>query len=627
MIKYISRRKFRIFAMDIESHNDSESIAKNETSCWLGSFIDENSKIDDEESYFYSIEEFLEKLKIKANAKPINHVRQVKNICVYIFNLSFEWSFILPVLKKLGYEYRESIDWKNDEYCFNSISTRSCSSVWSVQLKMNKKAGKIIFRDLNKIFSGSLRSVAKAFNLDTQKGEIDYTKNRLHNYQITKEEKEYCFKDTRIIMEILEKVGDDKIFWSSTSAATYSVKNALKYTFPKTFKPYNEFRKLYPELDQEENDFVRESVSGGITYAPERYQFVDIKQDLIHIDLHQAHPSSLALNYFPYGKGTYFQGPPPNKFGISCCRIKISYSGVKLHCVISLIGLPFVEGRILTVWNFEIPLMMKCYEDLTIEYIDGYFYNAKPSPFRRYMKYNYSQRLEAKKNKDAYNTMRFKLLNNSFYGKMIERPHNFGFENIINDDGIITSRVYEKENKEVAGRYAYVPLGSCIPAYTRRTLVGTALKFGYKNIVYFDTDSIFMIKNEETLSVLKTLNLKDELGGWGIEDEEGIKRAQFTAPKRYKLLTGDKLVVKAGGINFDKYMSDRNANLYGADTSKYDLLEDVPFEEINITSEIYEVQRAYRCKGGTLIRFQEKKIDVPKKYQETFNNNVNHAII
>ena len=61
MIKHISRRKFRIFAMDIESHNDSESIAKNETSCWLGSFIDENSKIDDEESYFYSIEEFLEK--------------------------------------------------------------------------------------------------------------------------------------------------------------------------------------------------------------------------------------------------------------------------------------------------------------------------------------------------------------------------------------------------------------------------------------------------------------------------------------------------------------------------------------------------------------------------------------
>ena len=45
MIKYISRRKFRIFAMDIESHNDSESIAKNETSCWLGSFIDENSKV------------------------------------------------------------------------------------------------------------------------------------------------------------------------------------------------------------------------------------------------------------------------------------------------------------------------------------------------------------------------------------------------------------------------------------------------------------------------------------------------------------------------------------------------------------------------------------------------------
>ena len=43
-------------------------------------------------------------------------------------------------------------------------------------------------------------------------------------------------------MEILEKVGDDKIFWSSTSAATYSVKNALKYTFPnKDLMLYNNF--------------------------------------------------------------------------------------------------------------------------------------------------------------------------------------------------------------------------------------------------------------------------------------------------------------------------------------------------------------------------------------------------
>ena len=55
----INKHKFKVKAMDIETHNDRESIAKKETSMWLGCYIDENSKIDDEESYFYSMEEFI----------------------------------------------------------------------------------------------------------------------------------------------------------------------------------------------------------------------------------------------------------------------------------------------------------------------------------------------------------------------------------------------------------------------------------------------------------------------------------------------------------------------------------------------------------------------------------------
>lgn len=624
MIKRINKRKYDIYAFDIETHNDEESIANNTSSMWLGSFINEESKIDDANSYVYTMDEFLEKLEKLANRKPINHVRQIKNICIYVFNLSFEWSFLLPVLLEKGYKYKEVINWDEDEFVFNSVTTRSCSSVWSVSLKMNKRAGRIIFRDLNKIYAGSLRSVAKAFNLPTQKGDIDYTKNRLHDYHVTDEEREYCFKDTRIVIEILQAVGDDSFFWNSTSSAGYSVKTGLKFAFPTSLKPYKAFRELYPELGEEESNFLRRGVGGGITYATPRYQFKEITEGLLHIDLHQAHPSSLALNYFPYGVGEYFEGEPPIGFGINACRIKIGYYAVKLHCIIQLIGLPFVEDKELVVWDFEIPLIKKCYEGLTIEYIDGYHYKAKPSPFAKYMKVNYSKRLEAKRAGDKYNTMRYKLLNNSFYGKLLEKAHNVAFENCLNAEGIITSTLHEKplEEQEVSGRYAYIPLGSCIPAYTRRTLVSTALKFGYENVVYFDTDSIFLIDNEHTREVLKTINLKDELGGWGIEDEEGITKAQFTAPKRYKLeVGGDKLVVKSGGINFGEYMLARNKQLYGENKEKYEDLEDVPFEEINITSSAWDVKRAYRCKGGTLIALQRKEMNVQEKYRSLYEAN------
>ena len=47
MTEYISRRKYKVFGMDIESHNDEESIRTRTTGCWLGCFLDENSKVDD----------------------------------------------------------------------------------------------------------------------------------------------------------------------------------------------------------------------------------------------------------------------------------------------------------------------------------------------------------------------------------------------------------------------------------------------------------------------------------------------------------------------------------------------------------------------------------------------------
>ena len=56
----INRKKYKIFAFDIESHNDEESIAKKETSMWLGCFIDETNTIDDESSYMYEMEDLLQ---------------------------------------------------------------------------------------------------------------------------------------------------------------------------------------------------------------------------------------------------------------------------------------------------------------------------------------------------------------------------------------------------------------------------------------------------------------------------------------------------------------------------------------------------------------------------------------
>lgn len=627
MIQRLSKKKYKIKAMDIESHNDEESIAKNETSCWLGCYIDETSDINDEKSYFYSIDEFLDIIQEESSGKRHNknESRPVKNIAIYIYNLSFEWSFILPKLLERGFIFKERIE-KDDEFVFNSISTRSVSSVWQAQIKFNKKNGIIIFRDLAKIFGGGLGKVAKAFNLPTQKGEIDYRLNRLHNHIVTKEEKEYCFKDTRIIVDILQKMMEvnDKDFWNSMSMASYSMRRLLKWGWPRAYRPYKEYRKNYPELEKEETDFLRKSVSGGITYACDTWQFKEINQKVGHIDLHQAHPSSAYYNLFPYGVGTYFTGKPPI-LKRCCCRVRISYTAVKLHSVIQLIGLSFVDNKEITIWDFEIPTMMKCYVDLDIQYIDGYAYDMKPLPWRRYYEYNYNKRKEAKKNKDEFFTMLYKLWNNSSYGKHLEKPHNDIYENYIDEDGIITSRINEKDTPLINAKFTYLPVGSCIPAFTRITLVESALKLGWENVIYFDTDSIFFIMNDETMKAWSTFNQTDFLGGWGWEEE--IDRAQFTAPKRYKIEVNGIAQIKAGGINFDEYKErvhhdEFMAYMEDSDTKKEALSKiSLPFDEINIVSSEWEVQRAYRCKGGTLIHFQTKRMDIQKKYIDIYDKN------
>ena len=74
---------------------------------------------------------------------------------------------------------------------------------------------------------------------------------------------------------------NDKEFFNAVSMATYSMKKMIKVGFPRSTKPYKEFRKLYPELDEKETEFLRKGVGGGITYAPSRWQFKDVAKGVI----------------------------------------------------------------------------------------------------------------------------------------------------------------------------------------------------------------------------------------------------------------------------------------------------------------------------------------------------------
>ena len=619
--------------MDVESHNDPESIAKKETSIWLGCLLDETNTVDNKSSYFYTIDEFLDRIiELSRPKRNKSHgSRLCKNVCIYIYNLSFEWSFILPKLLKRGFIFSPIIN-KNSSMEFNSISTKSVSSVWEVTIKASPKFGFIKFRDLAKIFGGGLGKVAASFNLPTQKGEIDYRLNRLHNHVVTKEEKEYCFNDTRIIVDILLEMDrrNDRDFWKSLSMSSYSMRKLIQYGYSRYRKPYMKFREQYPELGEDETLFLRQSVEGGLCYANPKYQFLEMECKIGHIDARQMHPSSAYLYPYPHGTGEYFKGKPPMN-RISCCKIRISYDDVILYSNIKLIGCPFIEDREIVVWDFEIPIMKQCYVNFRWEFIDGYSYKFRMLPWRDYYKYNFTQREIAKKNGDKFLVMLYKDLNNGSYGKLLEKPHNYTYQNIIDSNGIIDSIVIEKEYIETNSRYTYLPVGSAIPARSRCRLIELALKYGANNVLYVDTDSIFFLWNKQTERVWnEETNQNKELGGWGWE--EMIDKAQFTAPKRYKIISDNIATIKAGGINFDDFKEHAHSEEYLEYISKglshKEALNAIHlnYNEVNIVNASYKVQRAYRVKGGTIIEFQEKKVGVQDKYKYLLDKNSDNLV-
>lgn len=608
----IRRKKYQVFGYDVENHNDDESIAKDETSVWLSVFAEYGDKPTDD-VYFCDEKSFISHLEEITRTKYVNRKKKETNLLIFVYNLAHEWSFLLPhLLEDFGFKWRESWDEKKDDgRLFNSVSNKSCASVWEARLWFGKKHGSIIFRDLSKIYPGGLRKVAKSFGLPTQKGDLDYKLNRLHGHIVTDEERLYCFKDVEIMLEILQvmKEKDDKEFWKSCSSASYSMLKMIQKGYPKTRKPYKAFRKDYPELDADETAFLRKSVAGGITYAPDAYQFCDINKRIGHIDIHQAHPNSAYRFPYPYGKGTYFQGKPPVGRYMSCCRVLVSFSGVKLHSVIKLIGVDIATDYELTLWDFEIALMHKCYFDFEVKYIDGFYYRFKRLPWRDYYLDNFTKREKAKKEGDQFNIMYYKLLNNSSYGKLLEKPHNTALENCI-IGGMVDSVIHSADKVKGNAKYTYLPVGSAIPARTRAYLIETALKIGYEKIVYFDTDSIFYIKDEESqFNLIKANVLGANLGDFA--PEKDIVRMQVTAPKRYKIKE----------VNEDDTISD-TAHLAGVNFS-----EPPSYDDLDLVSGHYVIQGRRRAKGGTLIVLKEKDLSVQKKYQLAYTNNKDKRII
>lgn len=238
----------------------------------------------------------------------------------------------------------------------------------------------------------------------------------------------------------------------------------------------------------------------------------------------------------------------------------------------------------LWLWDFELALAQRCYVNFHFDILETWAYKGRIMPWSNYLKMNWENRCLADDLGDKSKSNHFKHCNNVIFGKLIQKPKLEDFESVLDSHDILTTTAKTRKNQRKT-TYSYSPAGSCITARGRWVEIMTALKFGASNIMYMDTDSLFIIDNPQTRKVLSTLNIKKELGGWKLT--EGIERAFFPMAKRYKYEKDGITIVKGSGFSFD-----------AIDRSNY--------EEVKLTEGEIEVRMKRQIKGG-IVREKVKK--------------------
>lgn len=186
--------------------------------------------------------------------------------------------------------------------------------------------------------------------------------------------------------------------------------------------------------------------------------------------------------------------------------------------------------------------MYDCYIGLEIDWAncEYYEYNVKTLEYGKFFTGNWDKRMEAKANKDAFGTAIYKLYNNSLYGKTAEKKRHDILTMKTNEFGGY-SLEEESDGKEadLNAAITYFPVAIAITSYGRCRLGAFGKCVGFENVIKTDTDSLFFIRNKKSQNGLKKINLKNELNGWGNENEVDCIKFSSLGGKRYKELFAD----------------------------------------------------------------------------------------
>lgn len=549
------------------------------------------------------------------------------NKILYYQNLKFDGEFIINYLLKNNYKYRSNA-LKNDEnYGSNkkvNLKEKEFTAIISDDGKyyyieicfavMNKNKRYVKIYDGLKKIPFSVKKMAKAFHLEIRKGEIDYNKKRPIGYIPTIEENEYQKNDVQIPAQALRiqlEKGLNKMTIGSDALSFY--KDLMG----------NKFRKYFPILSKEEDEFVRRSYKGGFCWVNPKYKGLTVKNGFSYDD-NSLYPSRMESCEMPTGLGIHGYGQyQTDKIynlyiqSLRCCfklkkekiptiQIKNNTKFFKENEYIS----ECLEPVVLTLTSIDLQLFFDHYNVYEIEYIEYYKYRGVKGLFSNYI--NYWN--EIKMNSTGGLRELAKLMLNNLYGKFATNAIVKGKYPVLGENGEVRYKLLEETTKKTI----YIPVGTFITAYGRDLCIRTAQEC-YNNkpinqinfnseydIAYCDTDSIHCVGTGIP-------NIKihpKKLGYW--KHESDFVKAKFLRQKTYIER------IKTNASNFDdddiSEMTDYqkemlyDKNLYDVikccgmpENLKHNLHETDVFDRFDINLELWGKLLPKHVNGGIVL--------------------------
>lgn len=461
--------------------------------------------------------------------KQLTELKQNKYVFWAHNGMKFDYVFILPELVKY----------------FNARLNGKVGELKSIEF------GNIKLLDFYKFFNSSLNNLSKAF-LGKQKLEFDFNKvfDEETVLKYFDEAQIYCMKDCELLYELVimfnqKCIEEFQLSINDCFSASHFAKNVFQHHFLN--------HKLQGSVD-EDYDIEKSSYHGGMCM---NYYKGYYKGKIYVYDINSSYPYSM-LSDMPC---EYLSTKDNPKKITSHYLYYVEFEFPEYSRICSLgmkvnNELVFLRKGKGWYWGCELNIAIKLGVKLVKLKVRKY---VPKTIFKEYIVNLYEKRIKAKSDNNTILVELYKRLLNSLYGKFGQKLRHKNY--IERYDSFLNKELKLNNLKAISDECLYVEyhdnyeyfnsigslvrISSYISAKSRCTLLEPILDLNHINVLYMDTDSLFL-----TCKINDKFINSNELGKFKCEmHDEGI----FISAKNYML--DDKCKMK--GINaatFNNYL-------------------------------------------------------------------------